>query len=98
MTERLRSARIRRFFVVSLPFALVFGAFTASAVRAATLVDPGAPIWYSTTAASGSHLSCGNHARIEGALHSNGEVIISPGCTVIGDVSAVGRIDAKGTV
>ena len=98
MTGRLCSARIRRFFLVSLAFALVFGALMGSAGRAAILVDPGAPIWYSTTAAAGTHLSCGNHARIEGALHSNDEVIITPGCTVIGDVSAVGRIDARGTV
>ncbi|HEV8239446.1 MAG TPA: hypothetical protein VGS57_08775 [Thermoanaerobaculia bacterium] len=65
---------------------------------AATLVDPGSAIWYTTAGAAGNLLSCGNRARIEGSLHSNGNVLINPGCTVTEDATAVGSVETHGTV
>ncbi len=101
---RPRKPRCRRSSVLalSLPFltalSLVVLGGAVPARAEFVLAEPQSPVYYQYTVVAGERLQLEMNSAIEGNAHTNDRADLDKGSRVSGDLSAVGKVQNKGTV
>jgi hypothetical protein len=70
----------------------------ARGASALVMPDPASPLYRSFIAVAGSQLKVEKDCRLTGNVHGNANADLDTGDLVTGNVSAVGRVDDRGTV
>jgi glucodextranase-like protein/carboxypeptidase family protein/Big-like domain-containing protein len=103
MTRVSKEGRVHRFgagagILCLCLLSLVSLPAKARGASAFVMPDPASPLYRSFIAAAGSRLQVEKDCRLTGNVHSNANADLDTGDLVTGNVSAVGRVDDRGTV